>query len=198
MSKLVCITGMDGVGKSTLVNSLTSILPSVHVSNIWDIMNGGIKNIPFGSAKDVDNYLCALTPGSRFLFLAHTLKYAIDKAMKSDKEIILLDGYYYKYFSTELALGASKELVFSLINEFPKPDLVIYLELGMEETIKRKDVMSRYESGLAEQPDKNHFIDFQEKALEQWKNYDRKGWHVISTSKSPALLLKETLEIIEH
>lgn len=198
MSKLICITGMDGVGKTTLVKSLASILPSVHVSNIWDSMNGGIEKIPFNSQKDVDDYLCALTPDSRLFFLAHALKYAIDSALKSDKEIILLDGYYYKYFSTELALGASENLVFSLIKEFPKPDLVIHLDLPIEETIKRKDTMSRYESGLFSHPDKNHFIDFQKRALKQWNRFDREAWYVINTADSEAELLKKALQIIQQ
>lgn len=198
MKKLICITGMDGVGKSTLVKSLAKELSSVHVANIWDIMNGGIENIPFGSQKDVDEYLCALTPGSRLLFLAHALKYSIDRAMKTEKKIILLDGYYYKYFSTELVLGASEALVFSVIKEFPTPDLVINLNLTIEKTLNRKEFFSRYESGLSTHPDKHNFEKFQKEALKKWKYFDRTGWHVINSSNTADELLHETLQIIKQ
>src|SRR5688572_30154606 len=128
MNRLICITGMDGSGKSTLIKNLAAEIESAVVSNIWDIMDGGVENVPFGTKKEVDAYLCALTPDSRLLFLAHLLKFSYDKAMRTNAKFILLNGYYYRYFATELALGANENLVNALMNEFPKPDLVIRID----------------------------------------------------------------------
>ena len=145
MKKLFCITGMDGVGKSTLINRLTTEFSSCFVSDIWDLMKSPTKSIPFKSKKDVDDFLCTLTPDSRLLFLAHALKYSIDTALSSENEIIIVNAYYYKYFASEIALGANQELAKSLQNCFSKPDVIIELVLPVKEIVKRKSSFSRYE-----------------------------------------------------
>lgn len=194
MPKLIGITGLDGVGKSTLVTLLSNQFPGAAISNIWDIMEGGVDTLLFNSKKDIDQYLCELTHDSRLLFLAHALKFSIDKALASGRELVILNGYYYKYFATELALGASLDLVESIQKEFPIPDQVIHLTLSIDEIAKRKPFFSRYETGLASNPTTSEFIDFQEKVVEKWKNYDQTNWISISAQNTPEELLVLLLE----
>ncbi len=196
MQKTICVTGIDGSGKSTLVNALSNHFTSCHISNIWDLIESSIKGLPFKSKKDVDDYLCELTPDSRLLFLSHAIKYSYDTATKSDKSLIITNSYFYKYFATELALGAQNELVKSLQKSFPNPDIVIELVLPVEEAAKRKNKLSRYECGLTQNPNINSFIDFQTKALKEWHNFDRKNWHKIDATKSQGEILSEVLNII--
>ncbi|MEO8759617.1 MAG: hypothetical protein ABI448_01910 [Bacteroidia bacterium] len=196
MVQLICITGLDGAGKNTLINLLKEKLHSVAIANIWDAMDGNISAIPFKSKHDIDTYLCELTPDARLLFFAHALKYAVDKAIHSGKKYILLNAYYYKYFTTELVLGASPELISILIASFPKPDKIIYLELSVEEAANRKDKLSRYECGLNPSPDKSTFISFQLKVKEKWDEKDKAGWIILNALQTPTALLNECLKII--
>lgn len=196
MSRLICITGIDGAGKSTLVNNIEAKLSPVYIASVWDILNSATTL--FSNKKDIDNYLCTLTADSRVLFLAHALKYSIDKALESGKEKILLNSYYYKYFAVELALGASEKLVLSLIKTFPQPDITIYLDISVEEAAERKKIISRYESGLIMYPEKDNFIAFQKTALNKWNYFEKTNWHTINTSAPPDQVLNETLKLIER
>ncbi len=196
MNRLICITGIDGAGKSTLVNNIATKISPVYIASIWDIMNSATTL--FSTKKDIDNYLCALTADSRVLFLAHALKYSLDKALESGKEKILLNSYYYKYFAAELALGASEKLVLSLIKTFPQPDITIYLDISIEEAAERKKIISRYESGLIMYPAKDNFIAFQKTALNKWNYFEKINWHTINTSAPPVQVLNETVKLIER
>lgn len=195
MLKIICITGQDGVGKNTVINALSDKYPSAVVANIWDIMEGGVETVPFKSKADVDNYLCSLTPDSRCLFLAHALKFSIDSAMSSKSELVILNAYYYKYFATELALGASETLCNGLIKSFPVPDLVIKLELDISSSLERKDQLSKYECG-AQSTSKNNFLVFQKVALKKWEHFNQDNWEVVSTNVSKDEVLEKVNQII--
>lgn len=196
MKKLICITGMDGIGKSTLINMLASQINSCYIANIWDLLDSQVKGLPFRTKKDLDNYICDLTPDSRFLFLAHALKYSTDVALSTNKKIILLDSYYFKYMATELALGAEITLVMEVVQRFPKPHLVVELKLPMDEIIKRKTKFSRYECGLAEVADKLSFIKFQEKVKEKWQEISIKNFHTLNAIESKEMLVGKILNLI--
>lgn len=197
MKKLICITGGDGAGKSTLVDALVKQIPDVYEADIWDLLDSPTESLPFQSKKQIDAFLCALTPDSRLLFLAHALMWSIDMAMASDKSVILLNSYYYKYFATELALDADALLVTALAERFPQPDLVIHLDLALDEAVQRKKVLSRYECGLSNKPSPASFLDFQAKALEQWDLFDQTDWQYLDARLSPEALQEASIEIIQ-
>lgn len=196
-SKLICITGIDGAGKSTLVELLAKELPSVQVANIWDLMDGDMPSAPFNSKRDIDTYLCELTPDARLLFLAHALKYALDKAWEAGKDIVLFNAYFYKYFASELALGASMELVQYLINIFPKPDKVVMLDIPVPLASKRKSLFSRYECGLTRHTGEAAFVEFQSLAQLQWTNFDQSSFVRLDAAERVEHLLDKTLDIIK-
>lgn len=196
MKKLVCITGMDGTGKSTLVGLLAAAYPEAHVANIWDLLDSGEQSLPFKSKRDIDNFLCALTSDARLLFLAHALKYSVDMAFASQKKLVIANAYFYKYFATELALGAQPKLVRALQESFPEPDLVVELVLPPEEAAGRKTVLSRYECGLANPPNTASFLTFQEKASAEWANFEGENWVTLDARQSPQLLFEKTVSLI--
>jgi dTMP kinase len=194
--KLVCITGLDGTGKSTLIKGIAAKYKSHYVANIWDLMTKPVEGLPFKSKQEIDGFLCSLTPDSRLLFLGHAMKYAIDKAMLEKVDLIILDSYFYKYFATEKALGANSSLIAHLIEVFPKPDLVIQLTLPVEEASLRKKHFSRYECGLTRDCNKQNFVDFQSKVAKEWEMYDRTNWKLIDASQSENDLLMQVLEVL--
>jgi thymidylate kinase len=192
--RLICITGLDGTGKSTLIEGIRTHITSVYLSTIWDLMTDPVKGLPFKSKQQVDNFLCELTPDSRLFFLAHAMKYSIDKALKSRKENILIDSYYYKYFASELILGADSRMVDALQQVFPKPDFVFELVLPPEEAARRKSHFSRYECGLSKKPGMTQFLDFQKKVTFVWDLFDSNTWQRIDARMSSGNVLNETLK----
>lgn len=191
---IICITGSDGSGKSTLITHLVNTLTNVIEVTIWDAFNN--KEVAlFSSKKDIDHYLCLLSPDARLLFLAHALQYAIDTAVNAGKEIILLNAYYYKYFASEAVLGANKALIKTLASTFPVPDITLFLSLPLAVSASRKKQLSRYECGCRETT-KENFIDFQEKAVIAFDLYKQPDWIVLNAMDSPELLKEKTLKII--
>jgi thymidylate kinase len=93
------------------------------------------------------------------------MKYAIDKAMESEKTTILIDSYYYKYFACERVLGADDKLIKTILPAFPQPDIVIELTLPLNEVLNRKKLFSRYECGLSDKPGSESFIVFKKKVM---------------------------------
>lgn len=167
-NKILCITGCDGTGKSTIIENLAKEIPNAYVAHIWDALQDSSGKL-FSSKEAVDDYLCGLTPNSRVLFLAHALKYSVDKGLKSNAQILIIDSYYYKYFASELTLGADKKLICNLIENFTKPDIIVKLELTPDIVLGRKEIFSRYECGLAEKPTKEAFYSFQKQVINQWE-----------------------------
>jgi thymidylate kinase len=189
MPKLICITGIDGAGKNTLIGLLINKLESVTVACIWDILNGDNSKVPFKSKKEIDNYLCGLSPNSRLLFLAHALKFSIDRALKSDKEFVILNAYIYKYFATELALGADKALVYFLIKNFPTPDKTFFIDVDIKEAANRKRDFSRYECGTSNTSNENDFLKFQSHSINFWNTFDKNNWIKLNGIDTPENLV---------
>ncbi|UKN00245.1 hypothetical protein K6119_10920 [Paracrocinitomix mangrovi] len=191
MQKLIVVTGKDGSGKSTLVDGIAQLYPEFHVASIWDAMKFGL----FQSKKDIDDYLCKLSADARLLFLSHALEQSIEIAKESKADTVLMNAYYYKYFASELTLGASENLVKSLIEFFPKADLVINLEIEEELALSRKQSLSKYECGVQEQSDKA-FLSFQKLAGKQWSFFDQSTWYNINAISSIEEIKNKALEII--
>lgn len=177
--KIIAITGTDGTGKSTLCRNLCSKYPDFREVSIWDAMEGSL----FHTKKDIDTYLCSLSSNARLLFLSHALIQSLDMARNSGASTLLLNGYYYKYFASELALGADTTLVNKMIEAFPVPDLIIELIGDPDISFERKDKLSRYECGL-QTPSFETFQEFQKKVVTIFQNFDRSKWKSISSKLS--------------
>ncbi len=191
MMKIFVITGMDGVGKSTIVKRLLDDNPRLHHATIWDAMNES----SFSSKSEVDDYLCSLSTKNRLLFLNNALMKSLEKSKMLKNEFLLFDSYYFKYFASELCLGASKETVTQLMNEYPIPSLVIELSLDVLNASTRKEKFSKYECGLKEATRCN-FNKFQLNVKTKWRFFDRTNWYVFSSSKSKDELFLEVNQLI--
>lgn len=191
--KIIAITGTDGTGKSTLCRNLCSKYPDFIEVSIWDAMDGSL----FHTKKDIDTYLCSLSPNARLLFLSHALIQSLDMARNSGASTLLLNGYYYKYFASELALGADTTLVNKMIEAFPVPDLIIELIGDPDISFERKDKLSRYECGL-QTPSFETFQEFQKKVVVKFQNFERSKWKSISTELSIDEVFNACISLIEE
>lgn len=192
MMKIIAITGADGTGKSTLCRNLCAKFPNFKEVSIWDAMDGSL----FHTKKDIDTYLCTLSPNARLLFLSHAFTQALYLAKKSAADVLLLNGYYYKYFASEWALGADLGVINKLITTFPIPSLIIELVVDSDVSYTRKDKLSRYECGL-KTPSLENFEVFQKKVIAAFQIFDRSGWQTISTQNSAENVFQESLKIME-
>lgn len=196
-NKLICITGPDGSGKSTLISNLLIHFPEAKKIGIWDAFSSK-KNVLFQSKQDIDNYLCELSPIGRTLFLAHALQEATQKISENQNEIFFIDSYFYKYFSSELALNTPIKIIKSLVKFFPEPNLIIYLDLNPEQSALRKNNFSRYECGLTLNPCNESFVAFQNKSYEKWKFFKTQDWINIDANQSAEAILNQVINKIEN
>ena len=165
--RIICVTGGDGAGKSTQIAALSATLTDGGSScaevSIWDGLQDSTisEHLPFGSAAAVYRYLQVLTPNSRVHFLYHALQLAIDLAVRKGADTMLINGYWYKYFATEVAHGGDPNMLRALTAGFPEPDLTFYLSTSADDALARKHRRSDYESGYG---DENEFLDFQQRS----------------------------------
>lgn len=193
MKKLICVTGIDGSGKSTLIDELNKRILNSCVANVWQSLDSSEL---FKSRAEILKYLSGLTPDSRVYYLSHAIKYGMQKAQESDADVILIDGYVYKYFAPELALGASEKLVHQIISTFPLPDKVICLELDPSISFKRKDHPTAYECGFSDEISELTYIRFQEKVIAQRTYFDTDNWSFIESEKGLEHAIEEAMNYI--
>jgi thymidylate kinase len=155
---IICVSGADGSGKSTLVGELAKALSISSVVTIWDLMADPRARPIFSSKDQLQAFLGVLQPESRSLFLMSCLKAAMDRAPDG---LILVDSYWYKYLANELALGADAVRLRGVSALFERPTLTFHLELAPVVAAARKQgTFSPYECGLRA-PTAGNFVDFQ-------------------------------------
>lgn len=146
------LTGSDGVGKSTLCALLLQELQAelgvekVALFSLWEYVQKG--EICTGS-KDALSFATALSSRSRMSLLYFCFSRGLEllHATYPHLEILLIDGYWFKYAANERARGVPPEetdLPFSLL---PRADLVFYLQVDPASLLKRKTTFTPYELG---------------------------------------------------
>jgi thymidylate kinase len=188
--KLVCITGADGCGKSSVATALAARLRtdgrlSAQVVTVWDLIERGdvARALPF-EPRRLPDYLAALSSRARLHFLLHGFAEALEMGLASSADVLVLDCYAYKYAACEHAHGLPWSEVRTLVSTLPKPEVVIHLDLDPRVAAARKARFTRYECGLAVKPDAAGFVVFQSRvraALERfatepgWRRVDAAG-----------------------
>ena len=165
--KTICITGIDGCGKSTQAKLLAEYLSGSRIVSVWDL----IKRPEFQSwtiyqkQPDVEQYVANLQPLSRSMFVFHAFNEVYHRALSSDASYLIFDGYWYKYWAVEQAMGAPDDFGVFLSRQYLTPDKVFYMDLPVEEVVKRKQNISVYEAGNQTNKVKA-FVHFQIKSQE--------------------------------
>src|SRR4029453_2454429 len=135
--KLIVIEGTDGVGRSTHIGLLKQWLQK----NGHAVLDTGMTR----SALAGEGLKVAKT-GHTLGWLTMTLFYATDFADRLENEmipalragfIVLTDRYIFSQMSRALLRGADREWVNRVFDFALKPDLVLYLRVGIEDLITR-------------------------------------------------------------
>jgi thymidylate kinase len=182
--EIIVITGPDGSGKSTACEKLIPLLKDAVSVSIWDSM---LKTGKFAKEPLVE-YLGELDQVARTLLLFHAMRNSLDLALKQKPEVILVDGYFYKYAASELTYGTKMEVIRGAALGFPRPSFTLFLEVDPKEASERKTSQSAYESG-------EEFISFQEKMLRSWKLIEAEygPWRKISTKGGAQKVVDEII-----
>jgi len=171
--KTICITGLDGSGKSTQVKLLADKLPKSRIVSVWDFIvrpefqEWSIYKMP----PDVEKYVVNLSPTARSLFIFHAFHESYVRAMNSDVEYLIFDSYWYKYLAIEEAMGCPKSFSNFLKSQYKEPDFIFYLDLPNKSLPTRKPKISYYESGNKDKIDYKNFINIQKNAKSVIENF---------------------------
>lgn len=166
---ILCLTGIDGCGKSTQLRRLAGRLASERqlkavILSVWDISrNSRYQSHPFISDKAaIYTYLASLHGGARMTFIVHALLESMELLLEEKPDVILADGYWYKYLFSEHLHGLPIEWLMKTVTGFPPPKRVILLDLPPEKSWERKPLLTPYECGM-KKPGKQTFLSFQTK-----------------------------------
>ena len=200
--KYVCITGVDGSGKSTLISRVMEKLEierNIEIVTVWDMLHEpSLKNkMGFKTKEQVHAYLNVLHPVSRTFFLFHSFYQALELAKARKPEILLIESYWYKYYATEIAHGADAEEIHPLVKIFPEPAITFYLDIDLEEAYKRKNKISGYESGYAIPLTISGYLAFQQRACEVLRSLKQEHeWIEMDGTKEVETLANDIIERI--
>ena len=200
--RVIAVTGPDGSGKSTTCKKVVKALESqwgsgaiVQVS-VWDAL---MQSDLFPSKAKVVEYLNDLDGFTRTLFIYHALSRSIDLAKRKNPQLILVEGYWYKYAITEMGQGVDNSVVVSAAQGFPKPDCTICLDVDPQTAWSRKQDVSLYEQGVQTNGAKrDRFIQFQTHLASIWKNFENQWgpWIHISSHLSPDEVAQSIVSIL--
>jgi thymidylate kinase len=185
---IICISGTDGTGKSTLVAALARALPGARAVSIWDMLAEPAIRNAFGSKAGLNAVLATLGPDARALFCATALQEALQRAGRG---VRVVDSHWYKFMATELLLGADPALAGTMARIFPRPALTLHLALGPRVAAERKQGhYTAYECGLT-QPTLEAFVQFQSRTVELVRRLTKDdGPRVVTLDAAqPALVL---------
>jgi thymidylate kinase len=195
-TQLICVTGPDGSGKTTQIARIAEALSrrgrqKIVPMTIWDMLLDPSTRgrVAFKSPGELDSFLEVLSPMARMLFLAHCLYAALDLAVARKPDIILANGYWYKYWATEVAHGGDPDAMLQLMTIFPEPARTFCLDISAEEAFKRKAKVSGYETGFAPERTLEAFAAFQARARPPFERLaQQKQWIRLNGKESAATL----------
>lgn len=201
--KTIVLTGPDGTGKSTLCESLQKKLPGkVLISSPWDamsLMSSANSNNLLNSKESIQTYLKSSDQSSRIYFLFHAISRSEQYAKSQNPDLLLFDGYWFKYAVAEMARGGNKELIMKVAELFKKPDLVFYLDIEPQVALTRKKQPSMYESGGATDNKAEEFLKFQSSMYNYWSDLKKEmKWLSIDSRENFEIVEKNILDKINH
>jgi thymidylate kinase len=173
----VNIEGIDGSGKSTLAAVLfdtgkeagyeTKLLEKRNLTGLSPYKEhhlSAIKNILWDYSDD--DPIESLGDHHWYQLISSWFHAIAEEIRSSNAQIILSDGYYYKYLARfALKDGADLDYLRAVYRPIRQPDLNVFLHIDPAIGYERKNTLRRSESGAlngyVEQDVRTSFIDYQ-------------------------------------
>jgi thymidylate kinase len=202
---LICVTGPDGAGKTTQIARIAEALSKrgkkkIVAMTIWDMLLDPSTRgrVAFKSPGELDSFLEVLSPMARMLFLCHCLYAALDLALARKPDVILANGYWYKYWATEVAHGGDPQAMLDLMTVFPEPVLTFCLDISAGDAFRRKAKLSGYETGFAAERTLESFTAFQARARPPLERLaEEKQWIRLDGTEAASALSETILNRID-
>lgn len=149
--KLIVIEGTDGCGRTTQAFQLRQWL---------EVQGYGVLETGWTRSKLVGQAITDLKQGHSLHRLTYCLMYATDLADRMEYQIlpalksgfiVLADRYTYTAIARGIVRGAEREWLHDLFGFAVAPDLVFYLQLGVNDLVPRvleANKMNYWESGM--------------------------------------------------
>jgi thymidylate kinase len=158
------ICGIDGSGKTTLIDRICHDFPQCEVSHWQRLLTLGdqcpLNGFPLNTTAPAD-YIHTLSPMQRALYVSTLLWVEYETFIKpalDQGKMVIADSYYYKFFAKEQVFRQSHPLLFDLLTALPQPDQVIVLDLEPEHCYTRKRHTTAYETNGTTQEE---YLQFQ-------------------------------------
>ncbi|MDQ3438808.1 MAG: deoxynucleoside kinase, partial [Planctomycetota bacterium] len=149
--KLIVVEGTDGVGRSTQTRMLKEWL---------EVQGYAVLDTGWTRSKLVGQAITDAKQGHSLHRLTYCLMYATDLADRMEYQIlpalksgfiVLADRYIFTAIARGIARGADKQWLRDLFGFAVAPDLVLYLQVGVNDLVPRvleAGKMNYWESGL--------------------------------------------------
>jgi dTMP kinase len=198
LGKLIVIEGTDGCGRSTQSGMLKEWL---------EVQGYAVIDTGWTRSKLVGKAITDAKQGHSLHRLTYCLMYATDLADRMEYQIIpalrsgfivLADRYVYTLLARGIARGADKDWLRDLFSFAVQPDLVFYLQLGVEELVPRvleAGKMNYWESGL----DMSYgddlyasFVAYQTELIQQFNILSEEfGFHCVDARQDPRAIQRQ-------
>ena len=140
--KLVTFCGLDGCGKTTLINKLNNYLSDMSINTFLtkqptaEMRNNHIFRI-FQDQEDKEGYdyrsLSLLAAADR---LQHNNKIIVPELNKG--KIVISDRYFYSCLANLQARGYTNDLwIYDIVKHVPLPDISFFLDIDVEKAVGR-------------------------------------------------------------
>lgn len=200
---LITLAGLDGAGKSTQCKLLEEWLNAKQIKTTvldkWDIFD--LQAYPecrfiSPNLNLLRECIAEMHGPSRALFLIWTIATTLKKMNEAHDHIYISDGYWFKHLASEVLYGNDKQWLFSLVSELPTSNIVLYFNVEVNDTAKRKSVYTPYEcgrGGVSESSFRAHQTKLK-LLLDRWSS--EFNWTVIDANQSPELVFASLQEVI--
>ena len=160
----VVLCGLDGSGKTTVLNKLTKVYNEILVTHWGDlnIRNDQNQKEWFQIGDNPAKYVQTLSPIQRSLYLSsmvwNSYENLIQPALYKPNKFVISDSYFYKIWAKEKVYNLCDPIFYELCLKLPRPQKIIFLDVKPEESYKRKTEISEYETNGSSYKD---YINFQ-------------------------------------